>query len=45
MMEADEEKLFFRTRTATISKGEVSDVSALCAKLPFYMMSRRNGSR
>jgi hypothetical protein len=45
MMEADEEELFFRTRTTTISKGELSDVSAPCAKLPFYMMSRRNGSR
>jgi hypothetical protein len=45
MMEANEEELFFRTRTITISEGELSDVSTPCAKLPFYMMRKRNGSR
>jgi hypothetical protein len=45
MMKANEEELFFKTRTTTISEGELSNVSTPCAKLPFYMMNKRNGSR
>jgi hypothetical protein len=44
VMKVDEEELFYRTRTTTISSGELSDVCTSCAKLPFYMISRRNGS-